>query len=52
MALLERARTFLTSPQVRSQDVAEHRAFLREKGLEEKEITQVLAKVVRCGLVF
>jgi len=50
-ALLERARTFLTSPQVRAQNAAEQRAFLREKGLDEKEVTQVLAEVVRCGVV-
>ena len=50
--LLERARTFLTSPQVRAPDTAEQRAFLREKGLDEKEVTQVLAEVVRCELVF
>ena len=52
MALLERARTFLMSPQVRAQDAAEQRAFLREKGLDEKEVTQVLSEVVRYELVF
>lgn len=51
-ALLERARTFLTSSQVRAQDAAEQRAFLHEKGLDEKEIAQALADVVRCKLVF
>jgi len=50
--LLERARTFLTSPQVRSQDAAEQRIFLREKGLDENEVTQILAEVVRCELVY
>ena len=52
MALLERARTFLMSPQVRAQDAVEQRAFLREKGLDEKEVTQVLSEVVRYELVF
>jgi hypothetical protein len=50
-ALLERARTFLASPQVRSQEAVEQRAFLREKGLDENEVTQVLAEVVCCELV-
>ena len=52
MALLERARAFLMSPQVRAQDAAEQRAFLREKGLDEREVTQVLSDVVCCELVF
>ena len=52
VALLERARTFLMSPQVRAQDAAEQRAFLREKGLDEKEVTQILSEVVRYELVF
>lgn len=52
MALLERARTFLMSPQVRAQDAAEQRAFLHEKGLDEREVTQVLSEVVCCELVF
>lgn len=51
-ALLERARTFLASPQVRAQNAAEQRAFLHEKGLDAKEVTQVLAEVVCYGVVF
>jgi len=51
-ALLERARTFLASPQVRAQNAAEQRAFLHEKGLDAKEVTQVLAEVVCCGVDF
>lgn len=51
-ALLERARTFLASAQVRAQDAAEQRAFLHEKGLDAKEVAQVLAEVVCCGVIF
>ncbi|KAI0321946.1 hypothetical protein OF83DRAFT_1236464 [Amylostereum chailletii] len=40
--LLERARQFLSSPQVRYEDVAVKRQFLQEKGISEKEIQGLL----------
>ncbi|KJA29926.1 hypothetical protein HYPSUDRAFT_126070 [Hypholoma sublateritium FD-334 SS-4] len=40
--LLDRARSFLVSPQVQNQDLPAKRAFLREKGLSEAEIEKLL----------
>jgi hypothetical protein len=45
--LLEKARSFLQSPQVVHQDVPAKRAFLREKGLNEFEIDSLLQNLVR-----
>jgi len=45
--LLTRARTFLTSPQVRLQDSDAKRTFLAEKGLTPSEIDQLLRELVR-----
>lgn len=45
--LLEKAHSFLQSPQVVHQDVPAKRAFLREKGLNETEIDSLLQNLVR-----
>lgn len=45
--LLDRARSFLASPQVQNQDLPSKRAFLREKGLSEAEIENLLRTLVR-----
>ena len=49
--LLDRARSFLVSPQVQNQDLPSKRAFLREKGLSEVEIENLLHTLVRAYLV-
>lgn len=49
--LLDRARSFLVSPQVQNQDLPAKRAFLREKGLSEAEIENLLRTVVRAYLL-
>ncbi|THV08316.1 hypothetical protein K435DRAFT_847194 [Dendrothele bispora CBS 962.96] len=43
--LISRARTFLTSPQVRNQDLFAKRTFLLEKGLTEPEIELLLREL-------
>ncbi|KAK7470397.1 hypothetical protein VKT23_001824 [Stygiomarasmius scandens] len=43
--LISRARTFLTSPQVRNQDLFAKRSFLLEKGLTEPEIELLLREL-------
>ncbi|KAI0375830.1 hypothetical protein BV20DRAFT_959889 [Pilatotrama ljubarskyi] len=43
--LLQRARAFLTSPQVRHEDLVAKRRFLEEKGLTEREIEGLLHEV-------
>ena len=45
--LLQRARAFLTSPQVRHEDASAKRRFLAEKGLTDTEIEGLLYEVVR-----
>lgn len=45
--LLQRARAFLSSPQVRHEDLTAKRRFLGEKGLSEDEIEGLLREVVR-----
>ena len=45
--LLQRARAFLTSPQVQHEDVAAKRRFLADKGLTDAEIESLLYEVVR-----
>jgi hypothetical protein len=45
--LLSKARTFLTSPSVQSQDVDAKRTFLREKGLSEHDVEGLLRTLVR-----
>lgn len=45
--LLQRARAFLSSPQVRHEDLTAKRRFLGEKGLSEDEIESLLREVVR-----
>jgi hypothetical protein len=44
--LLAKARSFLASPQVRTQDVNAKRAFLVEKGLNDTEIAELLRTIV------
>ena len=44
--LLAKARLFLASPQVQSQDINAKRAFLVEKGLNETEIGELLRTIV------
>ena len=45
--LIQRARAFLTSPQVRHEDAVAKRRFLAEKGLTDAEIEGLLLEVVR-----
>lgn len=45
--LLERARTFLHSPQVQHEDTAAKYRFLQEKGLNDVEIRGLLQELVR-----
>lgn len=45
--LLERARAFLTSPQLRYEEPAEKRRFLAEKGLNAVEIEGLMRELVR-----
>lgn len=45
--LLSKARLFLASPSVQSQDVVAKRTFLQEKGLSEREIEELLRTLVR-----
>ena len=45
--LIQRARAFLTSPQVRHEDASAKRRFLAEKGLTDTEIEGLLYEVVR-----
>lgn len=44
--LLEKARAFLNSPQVRHEDYAAKRRFLEDKGLDEPEIDGLLKELV------
>jgi hypothetical protein len=46
--LLERARNFLASPQVRSEDALTTRRFLVDKGLTDAEIDKLLYELVSC----
>ena len=48
--LLERARIFLNSPQVRYEEPVEKRKFLVEKGLNEEEIEGLMRELVRFSL--
>ena len=50
--LLERARHFLSSPQVTHQDYESKRRFLAEKGLEDGEIQLLLNEMVRPRALF
>lgn len=45
--LLAKARVFLQSPSVKSQDVATRREFLKEKGLSSGDIEQLISEYVR-----
>ena len=45
--LLQRARVFLTSPQVRHEDITAKRRFLADKGLTDVEVDGLLREVVR-----
>lgn len=45
--LLSKGRLFLTSPSVQSQDVDAKRTFLKEKGLSEHDIEDLLRTSVR-----
>ena len=45
--LLDRARAFLTSPQIRHEEPAAKRRFLAEKGLNEVEIEGLMRELVR-----
>jgi len=44
--LISRARTFLSTPHIRSQDNAAKQAFLVEKGLTQDEIDSILREIV------
>jgi hypothetical protein len=44
--LIERARSFLTSPQIRHEDFFAKRRFLAEKGLSDAEIAGLLQELV------
>lgn len=45
--LIARARSFLTSPQVRLEDTSAKHKFLSEKGLSAGEIDELLRELVR-----
>jgi hypothetical protein len=45
--LIEKARTFLKTPAVASQDLESRRKFLSEKGLSSQEINQLISECVR-----
>ena len=45
--LLDRARHFLSSPQVIHQDYESKRRFLTEKGLSDEEVQLLLREMVR-----
>ena len=45
--LVQRARAFLTSPQVQHEDVVAKRRFLIDKGLNDAEVEALLRDVVR-----
>jgi hypothetical protein len=45
--LTNKARAFLTSPQVRNEDIPAKRRFLAEKGLTDAEINQLIQELVR-----
>jgi hypothetical protein len=47
--LLSKARVFLRSPSVASQDITVRRQFLSEKGLSSDEIETVISEVVCPG---
>lgn len=49
--LIERARTFLYSPQVRYEDNAAKYRFLAEKGLNDVEIHGLLHELVSCSVI-
>jgi hypothetical protein len=44
--LIDKARTFLASPQVRNEDIPAKRTFLSEKGLTDAEIDQLIRELV------
>ena len=46
-ALLDRARIFLTSPQIRHEDPSAKRRFLAEKGLNAIEVEMLMRELVR-----
>jgi len=50
--LLDRARHFLSSPQVIHQDHESKRRFLSEKGLSDEEVQLLLCEVVRASSQF
>jgi hypothetical protein len=44
--LVQRARAFLTSPQVQHEDMAVKRRFLMDKGLNDAEVEALLRDIV------
>ena len=48
--LLAKARAFLRSPAVISQDVATRREFLKDKGLSSEDIEQLISESVRTAI--
>lgn len=49
-ALIEKAKQFLVSPQIRHEDLAAKRRFLAEKGLTDQEIVGLLQQLVNNSL--
>jgi hypothetical protein len=49
--LRERARSFLTSPKIRHEDLFAKRRFLAEKGLSDAEITGLLQELVDISMI-
>lgn len=43
LELLQKSRSFLDAPEIRSADETTKKEFLKSKGLQEEEITQLLA---------
>jgi hypothetical protein len=49
--LISRARSFLTSPQIRHEDISAKRRFLVEKGLSDAEIAGLLQELVSISCI-
>jgi Pex14 N-terminal domain len=48
--LIDKARSFLASPEIMSADIAAKKDFLKSKGLREQEIDQLMSSNEVCKL--
>jgi hypothetical protein len=48
--LIDKARSFLASPEIRSADISAKKEFLKSKGLREEEIDQLMSSNEVCKL--